>query len=77
MKAHINGITLEGTPEEVWAIIQRNNAVGTQLKPYHEMPDWNGPWWGIFPPHQHGTGTADVPYWLKYPAIITCNIVEE
>lgn len=71
MKAQINGITIEGTPQEIMEY-QR-----LQAKPHiAEFPDYQ-PWFGIFPPYPHGTGTADVPHWLKYPVIITCNIVEE
>ena len=74
MKAHINGITLEGTPQEIMEY-QQLQAEQAE-KPIAEFPDYQ-PWFGIFPPYHPGTGTADVPYWLKYPVIITCNITEE
>lgn len=73
MKAHINGITVEGTPEEIWQFIQRHNAQGTHLKPYQDMPDWNGPWQGLFPPY--GNGTAK-PYYPPDTMIICMNMTE-
>lgn len=62
MKATIDGINVEGTPDEVWSFLQRSRAQGTNLKPYQPMPDWHGPWWSIFPPSTLApklTGTGD------------------
>lgn len=66
MKAILGGITVEGTPQEVWDFLQKQQAAGTQLKPVQPMPQWDGPWWGVFPPSQeYGSGTATTPDYFK------------
>lgn len=75
MKATINGVAVEGTPEEVWALLQRADAQGTNLKPYQPMLDWHGPWWGVSPPHPYAeTGTATTPDYLRYPHTFSVDV---
>jgi len=76
VKATINGITVEGTPVEVWELLQRTQAQGTNIKPYQPMPDFHGQWWGLYPDTTIPRITADsanAPDWVKYPTTITRN----
>lgn len=72
MKAHINGITIEGTPQE---IAEYQKLLPNMNCPYPQP--WENGWFGIFPPYEankttpvpwtyftHQT-TNDMPEWMK------------
>lgn len=68
MKAHINGITIEGTPQEIMEY-QRLQAEQAKMKPLAPFKPWYGP-----QKNPYGSGSALFPPDVK---IICMNMMEE
>ena len=67
MKATINGITIEGTPQEIAELMKLQAQPSVPVQP---QAPWNpygsGAWWGIFPTKITCGGSMGTTDQLKY-----------